>query len=176
MRKRTWNYAFLLWNNVWRNNFIEIAGLPNIQTVDVMTVTKKVADILNVENNNIQDARQITGRSDSSRYLLVELNNKSTRNKRISAAKSKEITVAEMSLSIPVKQPTSKIFVREALTRNTKTMLYQTKQRLKAPNGSFKYVWCKEGKVYVKKSDDDKKVHIIRSTDDIDVLISKHNI
>ncbi|PZC78338.1 hypothetical protein B5X24_HaOG202244 [Helicoverpa armigera] len=157
-------------------NFIEIAGLPNIQTADVMTVTKKVADILNLENDVIQDVRQITGRSDSSSYLLVELNNKSTRNKWISAAKSKEITVAEMSLSIPVQQPTSKIFVREALTRNTKTMLYQAKQRLKAPNGFFKYVWCKEGKVYVKKSDDDKKVHIIRSTDDIDVLISKHNI
>lgn len=80
-------------------------------------------------------------------------------------------------------QPAEKIYVREAMTRNTKTLLYESKQRLKTPNGHFKYVWCKAGKVYAKVSDDSKDVNVIRSLQDIEPILrkshyinNKHNI
>ncbi|KAL4713800.1 hypothetical protein ACJJTC_012317 [Scirpophaga incertulas] len=118
----------------------------------------------------------VTGRTEKSGYLLVELNNKSVRDQWLSAAKTKEITVGDISLPVPVENATNRVYVREALTRSKKTLLYQAKQRLKALNGPFKYVWCKEGKLYVKKTDNSTKVQIIRSVCDIDLLLASKEI
>lgn len=142
------------------NSFVEIAGLPNIPNVDLKAVTKSIAMKLQIETDTVHDVRQVTGRTKRSGYLLLELNSKSARDKWLTAAKSKDITVGELSVPVPMEKATNKVYVREALSRNKKALLYQAKQRLKTPNGPFKYVWCKEGKIYVKKSDDSKKVQL----------------
>lgn len=154
---------------------IEIAGIPSIESSEIKEVTETIAAKLKVGGDTIQNVRQVTGRSENSGYLLVELNTKASRDTWLSAAKSKGLTLGDISLPISKGKEKNRIFVREALTRNLKSLLYQAKQRLKTPNGQFKYVWCKTGKIYVKKNDDSKKVDIIRSTQDIDNLLNVYH-
>ncbi|KAL4705536.1 hypothetical protein ACJJTC_006864 [Scirpophaga incertulas] len=151
--------------------YVEIAGIPSVQNSEALNLTKNVAAKLNIDSNSIQGARQVTGRSEKSGYLLVELNSKNARDNWLSAAKSKQLTVGDVSPLSPIEKIEDKIYIRESLTRKMKTLLYEAKLRLKSPTGPFRFVWCKAGKLYAKKSENTREVVIIRSTKDIDDLL-----
>lgn len=68
--------------------------------------------------------------------------------------------------------PNGKIYLDEHLT-SEKAKLFSAAKMLK--NNGYKYVWCKEGKILVRKADGDKVV-LIRTEEDIARLINNPNV
>lgn len=60
-----------------------------------------------------------------------------------------------------------KIYINESLTKENKQLLFKTKE--KARDASYKYVWSKEGKIFVRKNDN-SRVHRIKNEHDLVTL------
>lgn len=149
------------------SNYLEIDGLPET-TENLQNITKSVAAKIDVDAKEIRDVRRVGKRQDKAGYLLVELSTKLSRDNWIVAAKNQNLTVGDILPSTSQVTRTNRVYVREALTHDTKTLLYQAKLQLRP---SFQYVWCKAGKVYARKTDSSQTT-IIRSLKDIKLLTS----
>lgn len=146
---------------------IEIANIPNQNSEDIDKLVEKVALKLKQPLDKIKNVRRIPGKKDQTTNIKVELQDETCQEKWISAAKIIKITVGDI-------QPTDRnnsnnvVYIREAMTKNNKTLLWQAKQELKN-NLKFKYVWFKKGFVKVRK-DDGSKIYTLRTLDDVYVL------
>lgn len=65
--------------------------------------------------------------------------------------------------SIPQEKAENRVYLRQALTKYLKTLLYTAKTQL---GKSFQFVWCKDGKVSARLNSD-SKINYIRSVLDI---------
>ncbi|CAG9135832.1 unnamed protein product [Plutella xylostella] len=149
------------------SNSLEISGVPAIPEQTPASIADKVASKLNIKSKDIQSARRLPGRQDKTGGILVELRNQIDRDQWILAAKQHEIKVGDLGMQTPIEAADSRIFIREALTINMKTLLFNAKQRMR---DSFKYIWCKDGRILVRKTDN-SKVQAIRCLADIDSLL-----
>lgn len=149
------------------SNSLEISGVPAIPEQTPASIADKVASKLNIKSKDIQSARRLPGRQDKTGGILVELRNQIDRDQWILAAKQHEIKVGDLNMQTPIEAADSRIFIREALTINMKTLLFNAKQRMR---DAFKYIWCKDGRILVRKTDN-SKVQAIRCLADIDSLL-----
>jgi hypothetical protein len=60
-----------------------------------------------------------------------------------------------------------RVYLREALTKHIKTLLFTAKTKLCK---SFKFVWCKDGKVCARRTESSKILYI-RSIQDLNRII-----
>lgn len=147
---------------------VEIAGLPETPNQNVLKVAETVAAKLKVECQQIVSARRLyTRRKDRPGPVIVEMSSKAARDQWISSSRNQQLHAGHIFSDLTSENAASRIYIRPALTQHTKSLLYNAKQRLGA---SYKYVWCKEGKIYVKKDEDSKQVNIVRSLSDIESL------
>lgn len=150
------------------SNFLEIAGIPKMDKENTEQLVKSVAVKLDMSVTEVESSRRGPGRGDAHGTIIVELRTKATRNRWVSAAKGSEVTVADVLPSTPKEHSNDRIFIREALAPQMKNLLWQTKQQLR---DSYKYIWCRDGKVLLKKDDKGKTI-IVRSLDDIKALVN----
>nr|XP_034838835.1 uncharacterized protein LOC117994968 [Maniola hyperantus] len=78
--------------------------------------------------------------------ILLELKTKNVRNEWITASKEKSISVAQVLPNVVKEKADDRVFVREALTKHVKTLLFNAKLKLR---NSFQFVWCKDGKGFL---------------------------
>ncbi|XP_045495853.1 uncharacterized protein LOC123694454 [Colias croceus] len=151
---------------------IEIAGVPEATNQNLNSVLESVAQNLQVNICDVLSSRRMPKPQNRPQpgNIIVEVKSNVVRNQWLASAKQKEITVGDILPRLPSDQATRRVFVREALTHRTKTLLYNAQQKLK---DSYKFVWCKAGVVYAKKLDDKSRPFIIRSLSDIESLLSK---
>lgn len=145
---------------------VEIAGMPDIITKDVPQVIQKVASKLELNEHDIQTSQKMSGSKEKPGPILIELKTALIRKQWVDAGKEKCLTVGDVLPNAPKEKAEHRIFIREALTKHVKTLLYNAKMQL---NKSYKYIWCRDGKVLVRK-DDNGKIIYIRSQQDIDLL------
>lgn len=143
---------------------LEIAGLPEIPTNDVGKVVHNMAIQLNIEDKNIQSALRLPGTKEKPGSILVELKSKILQHQWLEAGKKHRLTVGQLISNTPIEKHENPIYIREALTKFQKSLLYKTKTQLL--NKTCKYVWCRNGRVYARMSND-SKIYYIRTFDDI---------
>lgn len=148
------------------SNSLEIAGLPDVAPKDVAEVVKKVALKLDLNENDVQNIQKTSGTKDKPGPILLEMKTSSAYKQWVEASKNKCLTVGAVLQDAARDKVGNRIYVREALTKHNKTLLYNAKMKL---NKSYQYIWCKDGKVFVRK-DSDSKINYIRSQQDIDSL------
>lgn len=151
---------------------LEIAGIPETPNQDVKEVVNKLAEKLEVNSVDIVAARRLQKPKDRPQpgHIVVEVRSSAVRTEWINSAKNMELTAGSILSTLPKDQTTRRVFIREALTHRTKVLLYNAQQKLK---DTYKYVWCKAGIIYVKKTDDKSRPHIIRSMADVDGLLTQ---
>ncbi|CAG4986934.1 unnamed protein product [Colias eurytheme] len=149
-------------------NALEIAGIPKLPEENLKSIATSIANKLDIKVTDIESLRRLPGRNEKPGQIFVELKSPEMRDQWVAAAKSKEIFVKDLKLpTCTASTAAERIYIREALTSNMKTVLYNAKHKLR---GTYKYVWLKRGRIYAKKADGDK-AHIIRSVADIESLL-----
>ncbi|CAB3233352.1 unnamed protein product [Arctia plantaginis] len=132
---------------------------------DLRKVVTAVALELNVDQSDIQSIQRLPGTKTGT--IQIGMKNTLARKQWIDASREKKITAGVLLPDIPREVAENRIYVREALTKYTKTLLYNAKAQL---NKLFGYIWCRDGKVCVRR-ESNSKIYYIRSLNDIDQLL-----
>lgn len=85
----------------------------------------------------------------------------------MASAKSKRKAIGTSSPGLNIENVSNRLFINEHLTSYTKKLLKNAKDTAKTK--FFKYVWVREGCVYIRK-DDTARVIRISSLDDVNKL------
>ncbi|XP_037873608.1 uncharacterized protein LOC119629968 isoform X2 [Bombyx mori] len=136
------------------NDRIEIVGIEQLPGENLKEVISKVGDIINVSTSEIEWARRTTTTrplktSAKPAPIVVKF--------KASGADSRDTWLAQRRKIMEVTSDkitgglaTNKIYINEALTKVTRTLLWNTKKQL---HGVYKYIWVSSGKILVKKSE-----------------------
>ncbi|KAL0832237.1 hypothetical protein ABMA28_001687 [Loxostege sticticalis] len=151
------------------SNMVEIAGLPEPSLKDVEKVLETLASELNTNVSDIQSSKCLPSSKDRSGPILVEMKTKAAQKQWIEAGKEKCLSVGTILPDSPKEVAEQRVYIREALTKHLKTLLYNTKAKL---NKIVQYIWCRDGKVLVRKGPN-TKIYYVRSDNDIELLLNQ---
>lgn len=142
---------------------IEVAGIPFMDNENTTKLIQKVAEKMNLDNKTTRNIKRTGVRAGQGGLLLVEFSEAGERELWLSKARDANVLLSDIQPDVADDQAKVRIFVREALTHYNKQLLWKTKQELRE---AYKYIWYKDGKVLVRKSDK-SKIITVRSDDDI---------
>lgn len=144
-----------------RNRNIEIVGIPLTEKEDILKVTEKLASVLNVtyETKDISAVHRLPSRNGKNPNIVVQFVSRFKRQEWLVASKGRKLNAKQLSTHLK----DSNIYVNEHLTPYNKTLLGRARGLRKESVVDF--VWCKEGKIFVRKKDGDKAVLIKRMED-----------
>lgn len=154
-------------------SYIQIDGFPVIPKNDKLNenlnfIIKQIHQKLNVDvkDNEIvkvyQRSKIINGKSRLIQSIIVQYVNNNIRNKLLIASKTeKNLTIDKLNLNFAkLENNTNKIYFNEFITLNKKKLLY--KSRIFKNENNFKFLWVKNGKIYLKK-DENSKIFIVKN-------------
>ncbi|XP_039750673.1 uncharacterized protein LOC120626931 [Pararge aegeria] len=150
-------------------NCVEIANVSYPSTEDLSKIVESVAIKLKQPLESVKNSQRLPGKKDQPMNIKVELKDESDQEKWILAAKSSKIIVADICPN--EKNNHNVVFIREAMTKSNKTLLWNAKQELKT-NKNYKYVWFKKGCVKARK-EEGSKIYSLRTLEDIHALANK---
>lgn len=136
---------------------LEIAGLPDPPQKDIPEVLKIIAVKLELNNDDIISSSRLSGSKNKPGPILVEMKSKAIRSRWIEVSKGRTLTAGALIPNTPQESTENRIYFREALTKLNKTLLYTAKSQL---GKSFQFIWCKDGKVCVRKSSNSKILYV----------------
>lgn len=146
---------------------LEVAGLPSVLSPrEIEPLLSSIAVKLNMEVRDVEKTQRLPGPKEKPTTLRVEMKSNSIRDQWIEASKKKCLTLGALLPNVPKEKVEDRVYIRQALTKNLKTILYNTKLNL---SKSFQFIWCKHGKVCVRKTGD-SKIYYIYSVEDIKEL------
>lgn len=146
---------------------IEVAGIPYIENENVLQLIEKIPLLINTSPDEIKAVRRLPTRRDKKGVVQVELKDGAARARWLSNART--VAISTLDLIPDYKDPSEKLYIREALTSYNKRLLGMAKKTL---HGVYKYVWCKNGNILARKAENEKVIRI-RSDDDIESLIAE---
>ncbi|CAK1590036.1 unnamed protein product [Parnassius mnemosyne] len=148
---------------------VELAGLEKKENEDVAKIIVQIANKLQMDVSQIEHAERV-GREkpnvDKPLPVVVTLRTKEARDKWIEIRK-KRLTNGEIYGT----NNDTRIYINENLTRYKRNLLWVTKNQLKK---TYKYIWVQDGKILIRKSDEQKKIMSIRSERDIEKYIESN--
>ncbi|KAJ2937818.1 hypothetical protein O0L34_g16145 [Tuta absoluta] len=149
---------------------IEIASLPSQETENPLLIAQEVGKLLQTDDaeKEVLTAKRLQNRKGKVAPILVELRCKEDVTRWVTAARAANISIKNVLPNLGGEFVDEKVFVREALTNRNKFLLGKAKHELKS---TYKYIWCKYGKVFVRKSES-SKIYWIRNENDISSLAS----
>lgn len=150
-----------------RRKNIEISELPELEGEDV---NKTVCDIFKVfdrefDTDGISIAHRVpSARKDKPKAIIVQFKTKQQRDKCLRLAKEKRL----LSSDISSRFPGSPLYINEHLAPAMKKLFFNC--RVFKREKDFKYCWVKEGKIYLRKTDNARvfRVTSIRDLVNID--------
>lgn len=148
---------------------LEIAGLPDDSSTDIDKVLYTVASKLNMNVNDIQASQRTPGSKLKPGPILAEMKTKAAQRKWIEAGKKTNLSVGLILPDAAKDKADNRVYIREALTKHLKTLLYEAKIRL---GNSYQFVWCKDGNICARESST-SKIHYIHSLQHISKLQNK---
>lgn len=150
---------------------IEIINVPCDQKEVVSEVIVKIANKLQVTNDEIEEVKRLPSRKEQPGLIVIKFKNETSRLKWMSASKLTKLIAEDIVPKCTEMCSTNKsyqsIYIREALTRYNKKLLWQTKQELQ---DIFKFVWCKGGVIRARK-EENGQIFIIRHEKDLQKLL-----
>lgn len=150
-----------------RRTNIEINGVPITPKEDVLSLVKDIGATIGevVQDTQVMAAHRVpTYRKDRTPPLVVQFQSRQQRDSWITSYKKKKTLLANEVNKV---FPSHRMYINEHLTPENKLFLSQLKEKCKEL--SFKYVWVKEGKFFVRKTDGEKAFRI-NQLDDIPKL------
>lgn len=150
-------------NQYLRRNNVEIQNVPEFQKEDIYSVVTKIGNAIGFELNkcDIDIAHRIPSTNRSlPRPIIVKFVNR-WRKQEFMAAKKNVRQISSAAIGFNASDHT--IYINDHLTPRSKGLLKRAKDlRIKG----YKYVWPREGKIYVRK-DDHSNVILVKNIDDI---------
>ncbi|XP_046687722.1 uncharacterized protein LOC124373396 [Homalodisca vitripennis] len=142
---------------------LEIHGVPvrgpKVEEEDTYEVVKELGKTINVPfvPEEIHRLHRLQKRKDGNPpAIMVQFFSSQVRDKWLQAGKKSRLSDRDTG---------KQVFFNENLSLYYKNLLRDTKARAKIYN--YKYVWFKNGKVFVKRGEGSENVIVIRSLDDI---------
>lgn len=153
-------------------NDIEIAGIPEqnheryihlaLTAASKLGVNLEERDIVSVERAGPVRRMEEAGSRPRPRPIVVRLARRAHRDQLLEAARVRRgVTTAGLG----VDSDTQRFYVNERLTHMNRQLFY--KARGEALRAHWKYVWTREGKIFVRKEHGSPR-HRIRSDDELD--------
>lgn len=150
-------------NQYSRNKNIEIHGIPVSQQENCVNTVLQVASELqlNIKKEDIDVAHRLSQRAGSKKPppIIAQF---TTRNKRDLLLQKKRLVI--INKNIPQMQLGSAIYLNENLNKHIKYLLWIARNR--ASQYDFKFVWAKNGTIYIRKTDG-SPVMTIHNEDDV---------
>ncbi|XP_026746087.1 uncharacterized protein LOC113507429 [Trichoplusia ni] len=150
-----------------REKKVELCGLEKKNNEDITKVVVQMAQKLQLESSEIEHAERV-GRekpgSEKPPPVVVTLKTKAARNEWIGKRKT-NLTNGQI-YGTPNE---NRVYINENLTRYKRSLLWSTKIQLKK---THKYIWVQDGKILIRKSDDQKKIMSIRNESDIQKIVN----
>ncbi|KAJ2950352.1 hypothetical protein O0L34_g8590 [Tuta absoluta] len=143
---------------------IEIHGLEMQANENTTKVIRTLAENLNLDPNDIDDAQRVgVQKPDDTKpkIVLVTLRTKSARHSWMAARKYNKIT----NKKIYSNGNDERIFINEDLPKYKRQLLWTVRNKLK-PKG-FQYIWVQNGNILVKKNSEERKIYNIKSENDL---------
>lgn len=155
-----------------RMNNLEIQGVPEKSNENLLLVLEKIGDHIEcpIKSSDIdvvfRSAPNIS--SNNTKPIIVKFTSKQRRDAVLSAArKTRKGYNTKEKPGLCIENISSKMYINEHVTNQTKLLLKKTKEISKANN--FKFVWVRDGKILARK-DDKSKVISIRNEEDFKKL------
>jgi hypothetical protein len=143
------------------DNIIEISGIPVRDGENLENVIQKIADECDLSADGITDVSRIPKRrKDRVPSIEVKFATSSVRDKWLKRKKGRQLTVDDVYEN----GSDSKVYINEKLTSENKRLFYLAREKGKEKN--YKYVWVKNGKIFVRKFED---VGITRIKNEYDI-------
>ncbi|CAH2093494.1 unnamed protein product [Euphydryas editha] len=145
-------------------NNIEICGVKEVEQEDIMKITKDIATKIHQNTSDIVKCyRKKKSKGNPSQKkpessAIVVLLREGVRDAWLRAAKDVSLTVQDVGGN-----GRDRIYLRESLTPSTAFLLWKTKEQLKE---HYKYIWCKNGSVLIRKADNEK-ISAVKSVSDL---------
>lgn len=142
-----------------RRQNIEIDGLPETQGEDVNTILRDVARSIGVEMKSEQlvAAHRVPSfNKKRTPPIIVRFATYEARDGWIAGFKRvRPLTANRINANF---NGSSKVFINEHLSPENKQLLAKTKEAARAKN--YKYVWSREGKVFVRRVDGERCIRV----------------
>lgn len=141
-----------------RRNNLEIHGIPSAPDEDLYEVVIKVGAALNVgiDYRNIDIVHRLpTRKAGDQQPILVRFTNRWIKMKILNAKKTYRTLSLDQVISSQDARP---IYINEHLTLKCQA-LYKRARHLRAKN-HYKYAWVRDGKVFLRKTDDAKVIQV----------------
>lgn len=149
-----------------RNKNLQIEGVPELPNETMPEIITKLSQAVgeNVSFEvDIQAAHRIpTNHPRGPKPIILQFSNRQKRDSVLKKCKQAKIKADVFARGVP----NTNVYVNEHLTPYYKNILFHAK---KLRDKGYKYVWVSEGKIYVRKSENEGKVRIV-TIDDINKL------
>ncbi|CAB3254133.1 unnamed protein product [Arctia plantaginis] len=155
-----------------KENEIEIHGLEARQSEDIKSVVQDVAQILNLNPEDIEDAMRVGQKKpheSKPKVVVVTLRSKCTRKTWMMAKKGKKITNDKVFRN----GNNDQIYINEALPKFKRQLLWTVRKKLK-PKG-YQYIWVQNGSILVKKNSEEKRIFNVRTEKDLEIFVEMQN-
>lgn len=153
-----------------RNKNIEIENVVQLEGESVEVLVTKIANELNIklESAEIDAAHRLPSRAEGrAPKIIVQF---TTRKKRdLFLEKKTKVLTNTQIIGVASQRGTDRIFVNENLSPYNRELLWKTKTR--ARELGYRFVWCKKGKIFVKKDETSRAIIKIYTFADIDKIV-----
>lgn len=147
---------------------IELINIEKQEGENTLEVVNKIAQKLNIAPGNVSSAWRVKGpEKNGPRPVIVTLKTSASRAEWLKCRKTYLTNNTVFSNGSGLK-----IYINEQVTRQTRELLWIVKTKLK---NIYKYIWIQNGRVLVRKDDENKKIYQIRFESDICPLLSNYN-
>lgn len=150
------------------SNNLEICGIKEVEHENLTDITTNLCEKLKLKPDDVVKVyrKRRNNKKNVDLMTLTVLLRDGCRESWLEAAKNTPIHANELGCD----DEDTKVYLRESLTPATAYLLWRAKEELKKTN-LYKYVWCKNGVILVKKNDDPKsKSYPVRAIQDIQRL------
>lgn len=154
---------------------LEVCGVKETEREDTMEIIKSVASKINTDISDVIKAyrkrvpahkRTESKRTESPPNPITVILRNGVRSAWLEASKKVKFSARDIGA-----EGEQNLYLRESLTPATAYLLWKTKSELKVRH-SFKYVWCKNGTVLARKSENEKIISL-HSLQQLEVLTRK---
>lgn len=136
-----------------RNRNLQIDGIPEVQGENLVETMKSIGERVGVkiETTDVEVVHRVNSKKGNRRPVIIQFSSRRIRDEYLNMCKSRRPNTSLLNKSMP-SQP---IYVNEHMTPYYRDLFYQARNKKKADGEEklFKYVWFKNSKLFVRKTD-----------------------
>ncbi|CAG9819880.1 unnamed protein product [Phaedon cochleariae] len=147
-----------------RSKNIVIQGVPENNNENLISIVEQISNFLGVEvkdnvefANRVQSMKPVPGKP---KNIVVGFASKILRDQVIALAKQKRKNSSNPKNGIKINEIIESVYINEHLTSNNQSLLREAKEAARTKN--FKFVWVKNGNIFMRKDERSRVKMIVR--------------